>query len=450
MITASSILLLLLSFFLFNGDGGDTYLVSATTHIVMRMRRQEDENGIRRIDGGAKELHQHHLTLAASAATASPTAASDLSMIHSVDSRSLFVGYLQIGTPPQGFWVTLDTGSSTTWVTSLLCNSSLCESHPRYNTLNSTTYVPIDDNNEWFSITYGTGEIEGFLAQDTIVFAGYILKNQVFGVVEVEEGSTFDSGEWSGILGLGFPNATAYAGELTLFDGIMDLHELNANIFSFWLSYDTQYSVFLLGSPPNEYYLGDLQWVDVKSQYYWSVDLDDILVNGKSIGLCPYQNCTAILDSGTTFNTAPTDALLVLLSSLTGTTNQEQCYTESTLKNISYVLNGIEYVLTPADYMGYSSDGEYCTPRFAAVDIDPPQGPAYILGETFFVKYFTAFDRGSIKVGLAPAAPSQSVLTSDSFIQQKQIRQKSGRKNMFFRGKIGNQQVLSENENDNN
>jgi hypothetical protein len=48
-----------------------------------------------------------------------------------------------------------------------------------------------------------------------------------------------------------------------------------------------------------------------------------------------------------------------------------------------------------------------CKAGFMALDVDAPRGPLYILGDVFFRKYFTVFDRGSQAIHLAEAKHSK-------------------------------------------
>lgn len=85
---------------------------------------------------------------------------------------------VQIGSPSQTFYLILDTGSSDLWVAGSQCTTSTCRSISTFNTASSSSYAT---SNQPFSITYGSGQAQGIIAQDTISMGGFTVNQQGFG-----------------------------------------------------------------------------------------------------------------------------------------------------------------------------------------------------------------------------------------------------------------------------
>ncbi|XP_006134990.1 cathepsin D [Pelodiscus sinensis] len=318
-----------------------------------------------------------------------------------------YYGEIGIGTPPQKFTVVFDTGSSNLWVPSVHCHllDIACLIHHKYNSDKSSTY---QKNGTDFAIHYGTGSLSGFLSQDTVAIGDLVVKDQVFGEATKQPGITFIAAKFDGIMGMAFPKISV--DKVTpFFDNVILQKLIEKNIFSFYLNRDPQAQPggeLLLGGTDPKYYTGNLEWVNVTRKAYWQVHMDEVDV-ANSLTLCK-GGCEAIVDTGTSLITGPTEEVKALQAAIGAKPLIKgqyviPCDKVPSLPVVSLVLGGKPYALTGEQYVfKITVQGQtICMSGFSALDIPPPGGPLWILGDVFIGPYYTVFDRDNDSVGFA-------------------------------------------------
>ena len=314
-----------------------------------------------------------------------------------------YYGPISIGTPPQSFKVVFDTGSSNLWVPSrrnyLFCLA--CKFHSTYNSGDSSSYVA---NGTSMSIRYGSGKVGGIISYDNVSIASLMVKKQAFGEMYKLSFIPFALSKFDGILGMGFPSISVQGLE-PVFVKMVRQKVISLPVFAFWLRRDSNSNYggeLHLGGIDSSRFTGDVIYANITSETYWQFTMNAVLVGGVSMGVCN-SGCQAIADTGTSLLVGPSSEIAYLNAKLGAKKNllgqyYFNCKSVSSLPNVSFVISGNRFSLTPDDYI--MNVRGVCLSGFYGLELPRP---LWILGDLFMSKYYSIFDMSSTppRVGFA-------------------------------------------------
>jgi len=314
-------------------------------------------------------------------------------------SNAQYYGTVQIGTPPQEFTVIFDTGSSNLWVPQVNCKNCgywfINGGKKKYDEAKSSTFKKDGSN---FHIQYGSGDVQGVFAMDSVTLAQDIqINGQKF--AEVQDagglGVGYIMGQFDGILGLGF-EGLSLGNAATVFKNAIDQGVVAQQMFAFDLGNNSD-GELTFGGYDDSKFTGEITWVKLSEPKYWQIDIDNISAGSFSSG-----KTNGIVDSGTSLITGPSAEIMKIATSVGAMPNLMGQYTidcakVSTLPDLEFNINGKAWPVPGKDLVIQS--GGTCL--FAMMGMDIPSGPQWILGDVFMRQYYTIFDYGGQRVGFA-------------------------------------------------
>jgi len=320
-----------------------------------------------------------------------------------------YYGPVSIGTPPQKFNVVFDTGSSNLWVPSKSCSllNIACKTHSKYDSSQSSTFVK---NGTTFAIRYGSGSLTGFTSQDTVTLGDVAVKDVLFAEAVKEPGVSFVAAKFDGILGFGFPEI-AVNGMNPFFQAALASGAIKEAKFAFSLSKDASAASggeLTLGGVDKSKYTGDFTYTPITTKGYWQFACDKVTVDGQDFA----SGIKAIADTGTSLLAIPTEQVTTLVTKIPGLKKNvageymADCSKIPSMPTISFKIGGKVFDLEGKDYILQISQSGIteCLLGIMGIDIPPPHGPLWILGDVFLRKYYTVFDYGGSRIGFAKAA----------------------------------------------
>ncbi|KAG4210635.1 hypothetical protein ERO13_A02G059500v2 [Gossypium hirsutum] len=366
-----------------------------------------------------------------------------------------YYGEIGIGSPSQSFSVVFDTASSNLWVPSSKCLFSIpCHLHSKFRARWSSTYTKIGIP---CTISYDYGDVSGFFSVDHVKVGEIIVKDQEFIEITREAFLPFLVAKYDGILGLGFPEISVEQAT-PLWFSMMQQGHINHKLFSLWLSGDLTSELggeIVFGGLDWRHFRGGHTYVPVTRSGYWEIVVGDILVESISTGVCKF-GCAAILDSGTPLIAGPTQ-IVDQINSAIGAEGIVSMECRNVVSKYGYALwntlisgkvSGRLKTLLEDETMEGSAMGEsavctfcemivfwiqvqlkqqktkdavfqyvdqyilkvetsystVCVSGFVPLDVPPPRGPIWVLGDRFLSAYHTVFDFGNMRVGFAKSA----------------------------------------------
>lgn len=320
-----------------------------------------------------------------------------------------YLGHIRLGFPPQTLWMEFDTGSATTWVMTSLCKSPSCKSAQRFDPRESITFVPI---RETFNFTYGAGDsVSGIHAKDFMCIGQLCLANQSIGAaVQVNQQNMIADG----LIGLAYPSLSILGSPL-----IANLKpKLLEPLFAVWLQRNafkvSNGGEITFGYTNPDRYTGEFTYIPVTNESYWTIKMDSVvqtLPTGNSEIVACARGCKAIVDTATSFILGANNETAKMLENWDrmGLIQKDRwgdyyadCNQLTKLPKLAFVFNNQRFEIKPEDYT-FAENPKFPCKRQVAIEGDIPDLDFWVLGGSFLGPYYTVFDFGQKRVGIATA-----------------------------------------------
>ncbi|KAI8882876.1 acid protease [Backusella circina FSU 941] len=376
------------------------------------------------------------------------------------DQGSQYLIEVGIGSPPQKFPVTLDTGSADLWVPSTQCPASSCP-FDRFNIEESSTFKSLEQS---FGIQYGIGSVNGTYATDTVTVGGVSIHNQQFGlasttadILQPSSSSLKNKVNANGILGLGYPSLTQAnsQGEGPYNPFVFNLVKQNVikePVFSIFLDSISKpgwAGEIIFGGVDTSKFDGNLTYLPVAglttktsqldsstgqtkaSYYYWMVYGQGLGVIGTSTDTSPRWKLREvgafILDTGTTLTYLPTSVATDIVTAFAGEKGfaldrqagvfvvdcnvaKSKTKFELEMSQSSSVSTNPVVLTVPASELVIPLDAATASQANTCMFGIAPLGSAggignnmYLVGDSILRSAYMVFDMGHNRVGLAAA-----------------------------------------------
>ncbi|KAI3613702.1 hypothetical protein WG66_013494, partial [Moniliophthora roreri] len=298
-----------------------------------------------------------------------------------LEIESIDIGYICktfIGTPLREFNMLVDSGSADFWVPREGC---LSESGKKcaHKTLGPNTSNTFRSSNDFFFISYGSGDVLGFMGNDTLSIADLQLKEYRFGTVTMESDYiALPEVSWDGIMGFGKPKISREPNTQPLLLALYNAGLIPFPIVSFKIPrfLDHEEGEMTLGAlNPARFKLDTVVTLQsTGTNGFWEVRVDKFGVNGAEM----FSNeKVAILDTGTTLIIVPPEDAELIHAFIPGSTfdGEEYRIPCNSSNHISVWFGGKEFDIDSRDMAMDLDEGKSeCYSGIAPGDIGMGEG----------------------------------------------------------------------------
>lgn len=337
------------------------------------------------------------------------------------DYDASYSASVSIGTPSQSFDIALDTGSADLWVAGAKIDLPTTFDASKSTTLKNTS-TP-------FTITYGSGNAQGYLASDTVSLAGYTVASQTFAVIQTMSSGLINE-PLAGLMGLGFSSLSV--SRSTPWWVSLASSKWSDPLFAFYLkryrniasasSTEPDGGSVSFGELDSSVYTGDVTYVSIadSKQAYWNIPIGGITSQGTAVGLGSSVN--AAIDTGTTLIGGPSSIVAAIYAAIPGSqamTGSYAGYYEypcSTKISLKMTFGTFTVEITEADFNigSFGVDGTMCIGGVYVQSLSSTSAIQWIVGDTMLKNVYSVYRYSPAAVGFAKLASDTTSTGSSS------------------------------------
>jgi hypothetical protein len=300
---------------------------------------------------------------------------------------------VELGSSGKELHMLIDTGAGSTWVMGSSCTTEACSLHESFGPDDSDTF---EDTGEEFTITYGSGRVNGTLAEDKVSVAGMELDYK-FGVASATS-DDFVNFAFDGILGLSMNDGA----NDNFLRSIKEAGLVDKSMFGVSLhraSDGTNDGEIKFGGTNSDKYEGKISYTSTdRDNGDWAIEIEDMAYDGEKAGV---GGVSAYIDTGTTFMFGPEDLVQKIHSvipnanSADGMSYKVPCDSSA---DLTFIFSGVDYVLSPKDWISPKNDAGECVSNIYGQEV--VQG-SWLLGAAFIKNVYAVFDADKKRIGFA-------------------------------------------------